>query len=249
MKKGGIAFFDSGIGGLTVMSECRKAFKNELFYYYGDNENAPYGNRSDTEVLNLVFSAFRRLAALNPKAVVIGCNTATAVCVERLRSEFSFPIIGTEPAVFSAAKEGGRVLVLATRVTTENKRFQSLCSRAASDYPHADIQTVACERLAIEIEKNILNANFDCTPFLPVFKADSVVLGCTHYVFQKEKIRAFYGSKTFDGNAGVCNRLREILLKSSVPATLPATSDVAPIIYLGNAKRKNQFIFEQTFVL
>ncbi len=249
MKKGGIAFFDSGIGGLTVMSECKKVFKNELFYYYGDNENAPYGNRSEKEVTKLVFSAFRRLAALNPKAVVIGCNTATAVCVELLRREFSFPIIGTEPAVFSAAKEGGRVLVLATRVTVENKRFQSLCSRAASTYPHADIQVLACENLAIEIEKNVLNANFDCAPFLPVFKADSVVLGCTHYVFQKEKIRTFYGCKIFDGNEGICNRLREVLSKSPVSVTLPAMPDVAPIIYLGNTKRKNKFIFEQTFAL
>ena len=176
IPQGGIGVFDSGIGGLTVLSECQKLCKNETFYYFGDHAHAPYGNKSPKRIYRYTLAAMRKFRRLKVKAVVLACNTVTAVCVEKLRRTFSFPIIGTEPAVFSAAKEGGRVLVLATRVTTENKRFQSLCSRAASDYPHADIQTVACERLAIEIEKNILNANFDCTPFLPVFKLCAKIL-------------------------------------------------------------------------
>ena len=84
IPSGGVAFFDSGIGGLTVLCECAARLPNERFYYFGDNRHAPYGNLSDKKIKKLVFRAFRKFAALRVKAAVLACNTATATCVEAL---------------------------------------------------------------------------------------------------------------------------------------------------------------------
>lgn len=211
IPKGGIAFFDSGIGGLTVLNECIKLLPDEIFYYYGDNAHAPYGNLQAEEILRLTRRAFRCFQRRKVKAAVIACNTATAVCVERLRKEFPFPIIGAEPAVALAAPSGGEVLVLTTKATYESVRFQRLCMQVNERFPAAVIHPVPCERLAGEIEKNLSNPNADFSPFLPLAKPASVVLGCTHYVYVAEQISRFYGCDVFDGNRGIAERLKRVI--------------------------------------
>lgn len=205
--KGGIAFFDSGIGGMTVLATCRKFLRGERFYYYGDNIHAPYGNLSPNLIRKYVFEAFEEFRALDVSGAVIACNTATAVCIEELRQTYSFPIIGAEPAIGLAARAGGRVLILTTSVTCKSKRYQSLINRTRAMYPYAELVTAPCEELAYQIEKNIGKADFDCTPFLPSERADGVVLGCTHYVYVEGQIAAYYGCPTYHGNRGIARRL------------------------------------------
>lgn len=207
IQKGGIAFFDSGIGGLTVMAACESYFPGGVFYYYGDNVHAPYGNLAPKKIERYVFRALKKFRRLKARAVVLACNTATAVCVEKMRKKFRFPIIGTEPAVMIAAKNGGEVLVLATKATVDSARFAKLCQRAKRRFSAVRLQAVACEELAGVIEKNIGNPNFDYAPYLPKTKPTSVVLGCTHYVYIDEVIRAHYGCITYDGNEGIARRL------------------------------------------
>ena len=126
IPKGGIGVFDSGIGGLTVLSECLKVCKNEVFYYYGDHTHAPYGNKPIKKIRRYTFAAMRKFRRLKVKAVVLACNTVTAVCAEELRRKFSFSIIGAEPAILPAAKAGGTVYVLATRATCKSTRYKNL---------------------------------------------------------------------------------------------------------------------------
>ena len=164
LPKGGIAFFDSGVGGMTVLSACQKYFSGGVFYYYGDNARAPYGNRADEEIYAYVREAFDVFVSLGVKAVVIACNTATAVAVERLRQEYSFPIIGAEPSVFPAARQGGQVYVLSTRATHESKRYKDLCARAREREKQSDICCFACDGLAGIIENSL--PNFDFSLFL-----------------------------------------------------------------------------------
>lgn len=211
IPKGGIAFFDSGIGGLTVLNACKKVLPNEVFYYYGDNKHAPYGNLSENKIKKYVARAFKRFQRLRVKAVVLACNTVTAVCVEKLREKYAFPIIGAEPAVLPAVKRGGEVLVLTTRATYESVRFQHLLQKAQALFPDADIVARPCDGLAGAIEKNILDKQADYTPFLPRGEPTAVVLGCTHYLFIAEQIRRFYGCPIFDGNEGIARRLRSLL--------------------------------------
>ena len=214
VPKGGIAFFDSGIGGLTVLEECRKRLPNELFYYYGDNTYAPYGNRSEKEIIKRVKKAMRVFARLKVKAVVLACNTVTAVCIDALREKYSFPIIGTEPAVQLGARIGGEVFVLVTQATYQSQRFQCLCKAAAEKYPQANLRVFACTQLAGVIEKNITTENFEYGDYLPNGRPNVVVLGCTHYVYIKSQISSKYACVTVDGNEGVARRL-ETLLKNN----------------------------------
>ena len=229
IPKGGIAFFDSGIGGLTVLNACRRYFPNDVFYYYGDNKHAPYGNLPPKKIRRYVLKAFKTFERLNVRAVVLACNTATAVCVEELRKRYSFPIIGAEPAVCTAAMKGGRVLVLATRATCESERFRILCARVAKLFPDAEICIRACEGLAGAIERNLLRKDFDFSPYLPDERADAVVLGCTHYIYIVGQIATRYGCPIYDGKEGIARRLFTILNKKA------SKTD-----FLGNKNRKER---------
>lgn len=264
IPSGGVAFFDSGIGGLTVLAECKKFFPDRLFYYYGDNENAPYGNRKKETIEKYVLTAFEKLQELAPQAAVVACNTATAVCVEKLRKIYSFPIVGAEPAVFAAAKRGGEIYVLATKATCESVRFRELCRRAAEKYPSARLLPFPCERLAGEIEDHLLDQNYDFSALLPKGYPNAVVLGCTHYVYIAEQIKNFYGCETYDGNTGMANRLRSFVDNSPNPYNglncgklgvttrnhldeLKVIPQKQPVYFLGSQKTVNERVFEQMF--
>ncbi len=217
IPRGGVAFFDSGIGGLTVMAACRAVLPRVTCYYYGDNRHAPYGNLPTRKIKKYVFRAFRRFKRLKVKAAVVACNTATALCVEELRARFAFPIIGAEPAVSLAAKEGGEIFALSTRATYESARYQALCKRAEERYPSAKIYCYPCDFLAGEIESNLGKKGIDFTKHLPRGSPKTVVLGCTHYPYVKGQIEAFYRCKVIDGNEGIARRLKGVLEGENPP--------------------------------
>ncbi len=210
---GGIGFFDSGIGGLTVLEECRKRFPNERFYYYGDNAHAPYGNRTTEEIFEYVYKAMDIFKALRAKAVVLACNTVTAVCIENLREKYPFPIIGTEPAVRLAAQKGREVFILATAATCASVKFQKLCQKTREEFSGVNLRVFPCYHLAGEIEKNFGIGEY--TKYLPVGTPNAVVLGCTHYIYIKRQIEKFYHCPVFDGNAGVAMQLSRVLQEVS----------------------------------
>ena len=126
MEPGYIAFFDSGIGGLTLLKECAQQLAGESFLYFGDNANAPYGNKSPEEIERLALTAFGYLSRFPLKAAVLACNTVTAECAAALRARCPFPVLGVEPALKPAAKACKNVLVLATRATLSSKKFRAL---------------------------------------------------------------------------------------------------------------------------
>lgn len=217
-----VAFFDSGIGGLTTLRACvskaTRLLKNKqkmVFYYYGDNFRAPYGNLSEEKINSYVDDAFKAFLSLGVDAVVIACNTVTAVCVDRLRKECSFPIIGIEPAVLYAAKCLGdnkkEILTLSTRATFLSKRFNCLCARVREKYPNLILKNYPCDFLAGEIEKKLGEKSFCLHELLPKSSPSIVVLGCTHYGFVKNDIEKFYSCPVVDGNDGVAKRLFFVL--------------------------------------
>ena len=206
-----IGIFDSGIGGLTVLSECIKGTAGVSYYYYGDNRNAPYGARGRSEITRFVKTAMEKFAEIGVSAAVLACNTATAVCAEQMRNAFSFPVIGMEPAVKPAAEICKHALVLATPRTAESERLQSLLSR----FPQCHFTVFPAAKLAGAIEATLTTgAPFDLTEHLPQGRFDGVVLGCTHYIYFRREISDFYGVPVFDGNAGTANRLLSLLDRS-----------------------------------
>ena len=209
---GGVGFFDSGIGGLTVLKSCLNVCGGLPVYYYGDDKRAPYGNLPPETIREYAREAFGLFGKLRVKAAVIACNTVTAVCADEFRRSFPFPVIGAEPAVCPAAKKGGRVFILATRATVESERFQRLCLRAMEKYPQAELCAYACDGLAGAVEKHLFSGEgYDFASFFPKGKPDAVVLGCTHYIFLKERAEMFYGCPVYDGNEGISRRLADVL--------------------------------------
>lgn len=205
MKKLSVGIFDSGVGGLTVLDACRKKLPFVRFVYFGDNGNAPYGGRDAEEIFALSCACCRKLLACGVDVIVVGCNTATSACVGRLREAFAVPVIGTEPAVKSAAQRSKNVLVLATPATVRGARLRTLIER----FPDCKFTLFPCETLARSIEREELS-RIDLS-FLPQGDFDGVVLGCTHYVLIKERIRQRYGVPVYDGNEGVASRLEEVV--------------------------------------
>ena len=213
---GGIAFFDSGIGGLTVLQSCLDVLKNQTVYYYGDNLRAPYGNLPQKTIRSYVLQAFDTFASLNVQAAVIACNTVTALCIDELRQTYDFPIIGTEPAIFPAAKDGGEVLVLCTKRTAESERLHALKQKSEKRYKNAHITLSPCEKLAGLIEKSPFAPPDNLCEYLPSQTADRIVLGCTHYSYYKKYIEAFYNRPVYDANEGIRRRLARTL--RTIPA-------------------------------
>lgn len=97
LPEGGIGFFDSGLGGLTVLDACAKRLQGIPIYYYGDNSRAPYGNLSAEKIRDYAAEAFDVFASLKVRAAVIACNTVTAVCADAFRKNIPFPSSARNP--------------------------------------------------------------------------------------------------------------------------------------------------------
>ncbi|MCW5921247.1 MAG: glutamate racemase [Saprospiraceae bacterium] len=213
-----IGFFDSGIGGLSVLHEALKILPNEHYIYFSDGDNAPYGTRPKEEVRALVLSAAAFIAQQNIKALVVACNTATSVAIEDLRQRYPFPVIGMEPAVKPAVMAGGRkrVLVFATELTLKEEKFRNLVARVDTeqvvDYLPLQELVMFAERFEFDEPTIVayLNAKLDG---LALSQYGAVVLGCTHFLFFKKIMRQVLPPEIqiIDGNLGTVNNLKNKL--------------------------------------
>ena len=189
-----IAFFDSGLGGISVLRETVRLLPQENYLYYGDSLHAPYGVRPEAEIRALAGAAAEQLVQAGAKALVVAC--------------------GTEPALKPAVEKypGGRILVMATPMTIRQEKFQAL--KAQYD-DQAEIIGLACGGLMEFVERGELRGEaldaylFDkLGPYLKV-PVDAIVLGCTHYPFLTGAIRRIVGRgpEILDGSHGVAMQL------------------------------------------
>ena len=115
-----IGFFDSGVGGISVLRKALEIMPNEDYIYYGDSKNAPYGTKSVEEIRKLSYDVVDFLLEKGVKGIVVACNTATSAVVAELRKKYiDFPIVGIEPAVKPAvnSQRKGKIVVMATPMT------------------------------------------------------------------------------------------------------------------------------------
>lgn len=195
-----IGVFDSGVGGLSILRALRAQLPHEHFIYFADTGHAPYGERSEAFVIERSARIATQLVEAHAiKALVVACNTATAVAIHDLRERHpTLPIIGVEPALRPAASHTrtGRIAVLATRGTLSSAKFGAL---HASLKDRAEFVLQPCDGLAAAIEA----ANDDQIAALvdrhvrmagvygtATGEIDTVVLGCTHYPFAAAQIEA-----------------------------------------------------------
>lgn len=216
-----IGFFDSGVGGISVLKEAVKLMPEESYIYYGDSVNAPYGTKDIDVIKELTFKGIGFLYNKGVKAIVVACNTATSAAIKDLREKYKdIPVIGIEPAVKPAVKfnKGGQILIMATPATLSQSKYFNLIK----EYKVEDkILSLPCEGLAEIIEdgnvsgdivKNYLKTKLKG---IDTESVETVVLGCTHYPFIKEEISNIFGPETpvIDGSCGTVKRLNSKLLE------------------------------------
>ena len=199
-----VCFFDSGIGGLWLLYECVKRLPDVDFIYFSDNANVPYGSLPHERLVELTDSVFAEMAKLNPIAAVIACNTVTARCIDYVRDKYSFEIIGIQPAVKPAVEAGGKCLVLSTPSTAGSESLRNLINK----FGDGRTETVSLPDLAKYIENNLESIDEEfIKSILPKVDCDSVVLGCTHYIYIKDIVKDFYNCPIFDGIEGTADNL------------------------------------------
>lgn len=215
-----IAFFDSGIGGISVLHEAMKQLPHEDFLYFADTLHVPYGTKSKDEVLSFVKKAVETISKEEVSALVIACNTATSIAISELRNIYEMPIIGMEPAVKPALamnrSSGKRVLVLATPLTLKESKYRELVSRTddmgmVDSLPMPELVQF-CEQLNVDSHQIIDYFHAQFAPFdLKMY--GTVVLGCTHYPFFRSALKKVLPAhiQIVDGSAGTVNRLTQLL--------------------------------------
>jgi len=218
-----IAVYDSGVGGISVLKELIELMPNENYIYFGDSANAPYGTKSHDEISALTLDNIKRLASDGIKAIVVACNTATSVCIDKLRDIYTeIPVVGIEPALKPAVerKENSTIVVMATPITLSEKKFNDLLETYADK---AKIIKLPCPGLMELVEQGITDGKemedflFGCLSDVKLNEVDSVVLGCTHYPFAKDAIKKFLPeAEFFDGGAGTARQLKRCLEKKDL---------------------------------
>ena len=214
-----VLFFDSGVGGISILRRSVRLLPCEDYLYFGDSLHAPYGVRSLGEVRELCLNALEPLIARGVKALVVACNTATSAAIGALRERYpDLIVIGTEPAIKPAVErhEGGRILVMATPMTLKEEKFLAL---QAQYQPRAEIIPLPCPGLMEFVEQGVTSGGAvegylldKLEPYRNV-PVSAIVLGCTHYPFLTGAIRRIVGRhvEIIDGADGVAQQLRSRL--------------------------------------
>lgn len=194
-----IGVFDSGIGGMTIVKELMNQLPAEQIIYYGDTARVPYGNKSPETIINYSRQIADFLVNQGVKALVVACNTISAIALETLRSEFNLPIIGVvKPGAKAAADatKNGRIGVIATRATVNSGIYEDFLHKTN---PDIHVYKQACPLFVPLVEEGwiddpitdkIIHRYLDG---LVDHGIDSLVLGCTHYPLLRERIQQAVG--------------------------------------------------------
>jgi len=213
-----IGLFDSGVGGLSVLRALHALMPHAALHYVADSAHAPYGERDDGFITQRSQRIAEHLHAAGCHALVVACNTATAVAVAALRERFgtTTPVIGVEPGLKPAltVTRNGRIGVMATAATLRSAKFRALLEHLA---PGRSIHLQACDGLAAAIERGTLDTaevcelvEHHCAP-QRAFGIDTVVLGCTHYPFVRSRIEtALPGVDVIDTSEAVARRIVDL---------------------------------------
>lgn len=208
MDKRPIGIFDSGVGGLTVLSEIKKQLPNENLIYLGDTKNFPYGSKTKEQIIEFAIKNTQKLIELGAKIIVIACGTATSQAIEELKAKFNIPIIGIIEPTVEYVKEQNihRIGVIATEGTIRSGAWEKFLKK---EIESIDVVNKACPMLATIAEegratseegRNIIKQYME--PFKKE-KIDKIILGCTHYPIYQDLIREELGYPVELINTGV----------------------------------------------
>jgi glutamate racemase len=208
-KEKPLGVFDSGIGGLTVVKRIISILPLENIVYFGDTARVPYGSKSNSTVIEYSIQDTKFLLSKNVKLIVVACNTASSVALKELRSRFDIPVIGMiEPGALMAVNntKNGKIGVIGTSATINNKAYSDAISRLD---PNIQVCEKACPLFVPLAEEGWVDhkATFliaeEYLKELKEQKADTVVLGCTHYPILANVIQEVLGDNVTLIDSGI----------------------------------------------
>lgn len=219
-----IGIFDSGVGGLTVAAAIMKELPQETFIYYGDTAHAPYGDKSSKSIIYHSETIVRFLEKNKCKAIVIACNTASAIAYGNILRKFpNLLIINViDPVVhYVAAHAHGKVGIIATRATTQSRVYIQRLHRFA---PHIQTIAKATPLFAPIVEEGFENTDISRGAIREYLShrdwqnLDTLILGCTHYPLLQTEIERFYQNKTqvIDSPTLVAKALKDVLSENKL---------------------------------
>ncbi|MDR3020058.1 MAG: glutamate racemase [Treponema sp.] len=230
-----VLFIDSGIGGIPYCMDFLKKNPHEAVYYLADNKNFPYGPREKKELTAILIELAEKLIKkIDPKIIVLACNTATIAALSALRENFpQIPFVGTVPAVKPAALacNNGKVGVLGTERTIEEIRGLNLADETCEIYGIAAPELVEFIELRFDTCKKSEKTD-TVKKYIEQFrlaKVDTLVLGCTHFLFLLEEFHkeAKPCFEVFDSLAGITKRIESLLDENN--RALRTEKDACPV--------------------
>ena len=255
-----IGVFDSGVGGLTVLDALQGLLRQEQFIYLGDTARLPYGTKSSDTVTRYALQAAEGLVGRGVKALVVACNTASAVALPAMAERYpGLPVIGVvEPGADAAvtASRSGRIAVIGTEATVRGGAYQRAITRRR---PSAHVTATACQLFVALVEEGwtegaiaraaaerYLGPLFGTHGADPARRPDTLVLGCTHFPMLRTVIRAVVGEQVaiVDSAASTASATQALLrergllnagveVRPGAPPRLLATDGIARFAAIG----------------
>ena len=235
-----IGIFDSGIGGTSIWSAIHHLLPNEKTIYLADSKNAPYGQKSKTEIIALSIKNTELLLSMGCKLIVVACNTATTNAIQELRAKYSVPFIGIEPAIKPAATHSKTqtIGILATQGTLNSELFNKTTekfqkTKIIEQVGHGIVQLIESGKIDSPEMTQLLQSYL--SPMVEV-NIDYLVLGCSHYPYLIPQIKKIIPETIhiIDSGEAVAKQTQNIL-REKVGFSLAKKND--PIFYTNtNAK-------------
>ena len=200
-KTAPIGVFDSGVGGLTVAREIMRNLPKEDIVYFGDTARVPYGSKSKDNIIRYSRQIIHFLQTKGVKAIVIACNTASALALDTVKDEFDLPIIGVvEPGARAALSvtENKKIGVIGTEATVRSSMYEKIIQGIN---PEVSVLAKACPLFVPLVEEGFKKHQVTdeiIDYYLADLKKsdiDALILGCTHYPLLRSKIREYVGDK------------------------------------------------------
>ena len=212
-----IGIFDSGIGGTSIWQEIHELLPNEKTIYLADSKNAPYGQKSKQEIIDLSIKNTDFLLEMNCKLIVVACNTATTNAIQELRAKYTVPFIGIEPAIKPAATNSKTqtIGILATKGTLNSELFHRATEmfqdiRIIEQVGHGLVQLIEGGQINSIEMKQLLHSYLQ-----PMIDADIdyLVLGCSHYPYLIPQIKKMLPDhiQIIDSGQAVARQTQKVL--------------------------------------
>lgn len=247
-----IGIFDSGIGGTSIWSAIHHLLPNEKTIYLADSKNAPYGQKSKKEIIELSMKNTDFLLEMNCKLIVVACNTATTNAIQELRAKYNVPFIGIEPAIKPAVTHSKTQIIgiLATQGTLNSELF----NKTTEKYQDTKIIEQVGHGLVQLIENGQINSP-EMTKLLhsylePMIEAniDYLVLGCSHYPYLIPQIKQILPEhiQIIDSGEAVAKQTQNILREK---VGFASVEEKQPVFYTNTNPKVLSEILENKYMV